>query len=285
MRYIFLKNVLSSTLGTYNYELLRHVIAHYRIPKFENPLTFNDRLAHRKLFYTSNSQYIRLAHKLHVRQFVSKRIGVQFLTHLYLDTDNAKVLELKSLPKSFVMKAVHGSGSDFIVFIQDSSKWTDNQLRNEASRLLQQSYGKLTNELWYSQMKPRILVEEMLHDPQLPVPLDYKFFVFNGRVEYIQVDYGRFSNHTRTFYDRDWNPQTFAYKYPKGFISQRPPQLAEMIRIAEQLGSRFNFVRVDLYSIGEHRIVFGEITLTPEAGWGKFQPRRIDYKLGQMWSL
>ena len=38
-----------------------------------------------------------------------------------------------------------------------------------------------------------------------------------------------------------------------------------MIRIAETLGAETDFVRVDLYDLGD-RVVFGELTNTPNAG-------------------
>lgn len=284
MKFVFLKQSLIFILGAYYYDVLRYVIAHKKFPQTQDPITFNDKLARRKLLYSKDPHYIHLTNKLLVREFVSERISPQFLTKLYIATDDVESICLDQLPDSFVMKAVHGSGPQFITFVKDRRAWTNEQLRMQADKLLQQTYGNLTNELWYAQMKPYILIEELLSDQQFEVPLDYKFFVFAGRVEYIQVDYARFSKHTRTFYDRDWQVQPFTFKYPQGSTSPRPKQLTEMITIAERLAQGFDFVRIDLYCVNETRIVFGEITLAPEAGWGKFEPKIWDYRLGQMWA-
>jgi hypothetical protein len=56
-----------------------------------------------------------------------------------------------------------------------------------------------------------------------------------------------------------------------------------MIEIAEKLGSSFDFLRIDLYSI-ERRVVFGEVTLVPGAGWIPFKPHAYDAILGHLWS-
>jgi len=56
-----------------------------------------------------------------------------------------------------------------------------------------------------------------------------------------------------------------------------------MIKVAEILGNDFDFIRVDLYCLQNSRIVFGEMTLAPEAGWGNFSPKEWDINLGQLW--
>jgi hypothetical protein len=58
-----------------------------------------------------------------------------------------------------------------------------------------------------------------------------------------------------------------------------------MIRVAETLGEDFDFVRVDLYDTPNGGIIFGEMTLAPEAGGGKFQPMSYDFEIGQLWRM
>jgi hypothetical protein len=55
-----------------------------------------------------------------------------------------------------------------------------------------------------------------------------------------------------------------------------------MIVIAERLADEIDFVRVDLYNIGE-RIAFGEMTVYPNSGLGEFDPPELDEKLGAFW--
>lgn len=55
-----------------------------------------------------------------------------------------------------------------------------------------------------------------------------------------------------------------------------------MITAASVLGKGFDFVRIDFYEIGG-KPYFGEMTFTPEAGLGRFDPPEIDRLLGEMW--
>jgi hypothetical protein len=135
----------------------------------------------------------------------------------------------------------------------------------------------------YSQVPPRLIAEELL-GANGSIPLDYKFFVFHGRVRLIQVDLDRFGSHVRTAYSPAWDRIPVVYSFPSGPEIERPGSLPEMISIAERLGHETDFVRVDLYEIGG-RIVFGEMTNYPAAGNLKFEPSSFDYELGSWWSL
>ena len=76
-----------------------------------------------------------------------------------------------------------------------------------------------------------------------------KFWIFHGRVQFIQVDFARFSNHSRTFYDRQWKRQIWTMGYPAGPDLSRPWTPGRMIDIAQNLAVDRKFVRVDLYNV------------------------------------
>ena len=113
-------------------------------------------------------------------------------------------------------------------------------------------------------------------------PDDYKFHCFGGQI-FIQVDTERFTSHTRTMFDTEWNALEVVYYYPLPSTTPTKPQnLPTMLDIARLLSGGFNFVRVDLYSICG-AIVVGELTMTPEGGTGHFTPNEWDKKLGDLW--
>ena len=113
-------------------------------------------------------------------------------------------------------------------------------------------------------------------------PDDYKFHCFNEQI-FIQVDTERFTSHTRTMFDTEWNALEVVYYYPLPSTTPTKPQnLPTMLDIARLLSGGFNFVRVDLYSICG-AIVVGELTMTPEGGTGHFTPSQWDKKLGDLW--
>jgi hypothetical protein len=52
--------------------------------------------------------------------------------------------------------------------------------------------------------------------------------------------------------------------------------------VAERLAQEFDFVRVDLYALGD-RIVVGELTHYPTGGNKSFEPPEWDARLGALW--
>ena len=101
-------------------------------------------------------------------------------------------------------------------------------------------------------------------------------------MKFIQLDLERNSNHSRRYYDRDWNPLNFTINHP---ISNRnikkPSCLEEMISVCEKLSNPFSLVRLDLYTNGSEHFV-GEITHCPESAIGKFIPRESEYIASEM---
>jgi hypothetical protein len=130
-----------------------------------------------------------------------------------------------------------------------------------------------------------VIVEKLLLDENNEIPNDYKLHCFNGKVKIIQVDVGRFTNHERYLFDRNWNLINcqWLFKMGRGVV-EKPSNLDKMIKIAEKLSEDFIFARIDLYSI-ENKIYFGEITFHPGSGWEFIKPVEFDYKFGEMLHL
>jgi hypothetical protein len=264
------------------------------------PLSFNEKVRY-KMIKDRRPLLTTFADKVAVRDYVAQKAGTDLLTQLYLVTDDPEQIRSDCLPREFVIKPSHGSGACVVVadhapaentlpqppagwgrslVTPDSLDWT--VLGSLCREWLGLSWNR--HQEWaYANVPPRILAEELLI-AKGSVPPDYKFFVFHGRVRLVQVDCGRFGNHVRTFYSPEWDHLPVAYYYPTGPGIDRPGSLREMISIAERLGQETDFVRVDLYAIGD-RIVFGELTNYPEAGHRSFEPASFDYQLGSWWSL
>ena len=68
------------------------------------------------------------------------------------------------------------------------------------------------------------------------------------------------------YYDLNWNYLDYTAKELKSKKEfEKPKNLKEMIKIAEDLSKDFPYVRVDLYN-AKGKIYFGELTFTPSAG-------------------
>ena len=132
-----------------------------------------------------------------------------------------------------VLKANHGSGLN--MFIHSLGEDVQRAAEAASARWLCTKFGIREAEWAYSKIVPRLLIEPMLLESE-QVPIDYKFWVFHGRVEIIQVDVDRFGEHQRSFFDRNWNLQPFTLHYRRSDRNiPRPGSLSYMIDAAEYL--------------------------------------------------
>ncbi len=263
----------------YHEKLLRWFeIGYY--PHIKNPRSFNEKILHRKLF-TDNDLFTLVEDKYAVREYVKERVNEDVLPELYYVTDDPNEIPFDRLPDKFVIKPNHGSG--WYKFIHSNEDFNTDQLISRCEMWLSQTYGTKNRQWWYWDIDPKIIIEEFIKTEENEVPIDYKFFVFNGNVEYIQVDIDRFSKHKRRIYSKNWTPLDFQYIYPLAEPTSEPEGLSEMISVAEKLGRDFGFVRVDLYNPKGNTVKFGELTVGPESGSGRFYPTKADFKIGRHW--
>ncbi len=272
---------LLSVLGRMGYESLRATYHLGYIPNFKNPRTFNERLIHAK-FYKPCENKNTLADKAEVRHFVRERVGEKILNKVYLVSENPNDIRFDDLPNAFIVKTTHGSGGNIIV--RNKNEMNEADVRAQIGEMLKCNFGHLTKEEWYLQIRPRFVIEELLMGDNNDIPFDYKFFCFHGECKYVQVNADRFTNHRNSFYDMDWRFQNFAVGLSQGTPISRPSNFEEMKEVARVLAKGFDFVRVDLYSV-QGRTRFGEMTFTPGAGYGRFQPAAADFMLGSLWAV
>lgn len=98
--------------------------------------------------------------------------------------------------------------------------------------------------------------------------MDYKFYCFSGRAQFLAVDFDRFSDHKSSYYNRKFELQDFVmaiYSSEKSLQAEKPSQYEKMLEIADSLSEGLPFLRVDLYYISNH-IYVGELTICPGGG-------------------
>ena len=130
-----------------------------------------------------------------------------------------------------------------------------NSVRESLSKRLKRNYYHGKKEWQYKNIEPCIIGEKLLINTNGELPMDYKIHCFHGKVEVIQVDIDRFTNHKRNFYDQSWNLLPFSWSLWKdgqplwntGRALEKPKNLDEMISVAEKLSEVFKYVRIDLY--------------------------------------
>ena len=260
----------------------RHRKMHGEWPNLIRPQTFNEKILHR-LIFDRRILLRQLADKFAVRAYVKSRLGSGILPELYHVTTAPASIPFDRLPNPFVVKPTHGSG--WVQLVRDKETLDRNALIQACTNWLERSYYEITREWAYKEIQPQIIVEQFIDDGSGAAPNDYKLFVFDGRVELIQVDAGRFIKHQRRLYSPAWEQLDVLFEYDDiGGCVGRPAHLAEMITAAQTLGAGLDFIRVDLYDT-PGQLYFGELTTTPEGGTGRFRPKDFDRYLGGRWKL
>lgn len=264
--------------------LMRHVLYLGMIRKpgnFRRPRTFNEK-ANWRILHDRRDRIAAACDKMRMKEMARAAYpGAQMrIPETYwFGTDLRAAPDLAGLPP-WVLKPNHSSGH--VLFGPDP--------HTDLTALLEQTrdWGTKTpvalGEWGYEEARPGLLLEERIPTPDGAAPTDYKFFVFDGRVELIQVNRGRFTSQTATFLDTDWNRLDVRWRIMPVADEPRPPELETMLEIARALGSGWDFIRVDLYAV-DGTVWFGEYTPYPGSGLLRYRPMSFDKEQGRQWEL
>ena len=255
----------------------------HKWPNLKNPQTFNEKTTWLKLNdYNGNELVSKCADKYAVREYVKSKGCDEILNELYGVYDDFDEIDFEKLPNQFVIKCTHGCAYNIIV--DDKKEFDKNAARKKIKRWMREKYGYATSELHYTRIKPRIIVEKYLCDKNGKMPVDYKFYCMNGKVECVLVCSERDEKLRLSLYDKKWQRLPYVKQCwsPKNAI-ERPKNLNNMIKYAEKLSEGVPFVRVDLYNNG--RIIFGELTFTPACSCNPVYNRKGDDELGKKFNF
>lgn len=247
-----------------------YLFRHRRLAALDQPRLFTELIQHRKLA-DRDPRLPLLADKLLAKTHVAATLGPEWVTPtLWAGTD---LPPLPSWPVPFVVKSRHGCNHHAFVRAMNTD-WA--ALRRRAQRWMARPYGAWLDEWAYAQIERGLLIEPFIGEDGV-LPIDYKLFVFGGRVAFIQVHLARETAHRWLLFDRHWR------RLARGQDAPPPPRsLATMIAGAERLGRDFAFVRVDCYDIfGRAR--FGEMTFYPGSGLLPIDPPELDGAMGKLW--
>lgn len=263
-----------------------HVISRFQNrtgyePNLTNPQSFNEKCTYLKL-YSRNPILPLIADKYKVRDYVCSKVGQDISVPLLQVVDRAEDIDFDRLPDQFIVKTNFTSGLNILV--DNKSELDINHAVSQLNTWMKMKYG-YQKLIWFAQqIERKIVVEELLKDSKGNIPFDYKFYVFKGDIRVVEVDFDRFNNHTRSFFDPDWNLLPIGLRVPRGRYIAPPQNLAAMLDIVKLLGQDFDFMRVDLYSL-EDQVYFGELTPGPVNCCGKFENMSSDYELGECWEM
>lgn len=247
-----------------------------------NPQTFNEKLRWIML-YDRNPLYTILADKFIVRDYVSERIGYEYLKPtigIYSKTDE---IDWDALPSKFAIKMTHGSHMNLI--IENKDEWNKKECFAKIGRWMKTNFYHQHREWHYKNIEPKILIEEYLEGTDKDGLLELNFYCFSGQPIFIEENVSIESINYRSYLSCDWEVQPFLARYKNPPIPiTKPENLEEMIDLAQKLSAGLPFCRVDLLSANQ-KILFGELTLTPGAGYVEFKPEKYDSIFGNLIDL
>lgn len=247
----------------------------------EAPRTYNEKLQWLKL-HDRRPEYTQLVDKVKVKQWVSERIGEQYIIPTLGVWEHAEDIEFNTLPERFVLKCNHNSG-DGMCICRDKRQINYREVVRKLRKALRQNYYWGNREWPYKNVKPLILAEQYMEDEDTQELRDYKFFCFDGEPKafFIASDRNSKSEETKfDFFDMDFKHLPITNGHPNSEkILEKPKNFEEMKSIASILSKGIPHVRVDLYSVNG-RTFFGEMTFTHWSGFVPFKPHEWDARIG-----
>lgn len=251
----------------------------------KHPKRFTEKLQWYKLNYRDPLMAL-CVDKYAVREYV-KSVGLeQILNPIYGVFESPEQVKWEELPQQFVAKDTLGGGGNDVLICKDKSRLDKDAFYQILARWIQPVKGKHPGREWvYDNAKHRILIEKYIpSDPATGGLIDYKFFCFQGKAEYLYVIADRKVGEKAGFgiFTPDFKqlPYERADERPLERIIEQPDNYREMLSVAEKLAKPFPHARIDLYD-QDGRILFGEITFFDGSGYMTFKPDGFDLIMGE----
>lgn len=261
-----------------------------RTLRLKNSQRYTEKLQLYKLRYR-NPLMLQCTDKFEVRKVVEK-VGLDsILIPLIGVYDCVEDIDIEKLPEQFVAKTTDGGGGCEVFLCRDKTKLDRTAFFRTLNAWMRMPKGKHPGREWaYENGFPRrIVIEEMISDTVRQDLVDYKFFCFGGRVEYVYVvserELGKGAK--LGIYTRDFHklPVSRADERPQTETLSCPVNYLRMIEIAERLARPFPHARIDLYNVNNGTIYFGEITFYDGSGYMAFEPDSFDFELGKPFNV
>lgn len=256
----------------------------------KNPKSYNEKLQWYKLYY-KNPLMVKCVDKYDARKYVEDCGCGELLNECYGVYRNADEIDFSALPDSFVAKSTLGGGGNSVVIVKDKSKLDIPALKKQMNSWVRENaHIKNSGREWpyNSGEDNRIIIEKYIESDDRMGLVDYKFFCFNGRAEYMFIIAERVLGESASLdiYDRDFNRLPYR-RSGKNNISvefEKPENFEELRAAAEKLSAAFPHARVDMYD-QNGKIIFGEITFYSGSGYSTYEPEEFDYLMGEKFVL
>lgn len=269
---------------------LQYRIKFHRKLDLVNPKRFTEKLQWYKLYYRDKLMQ-QCVDKYEVRKYVEECGLSEILIPLVGVYNDVKDVKTEELPEQFVAKDTLGGGGNSVIICENKENLKENFLDILHDWTLSStSYRQGGREWVYGGKKHQIIIEHFLPSNKKDGGLiDYKFFCFYGKPEYLYVIADREVGKKAGLgiYNADTYEKLDAVRCdekPLGRIIKKPNVYDRMYEIAQILSKPFPESRIDLYCV-ENKIYFGEITFFDGSGYMSFNPDEFDFEMGNKFIL
>ena len=256
----------------------------------KNPRRFTEKIQWYKLNY-KNPLLIQCVDKYDVREYVKSKGLSDIMIPCYGVFESPTEINWAEIPDEFVMKDTLGGGGNSVIIVRDKGKENIEELNKRAETWVKKDIRKKDScREWpyYSGKNHRIIIEKYIQADEAESGLiDYKFFCFDGKVEFLYVMGDRSVGQSVkvTIFDRAFNKPPVRRVGDQEFPGVRKPEnFDEMIKAAEKLAEGLPHVRVDLYN-DKGKILFGEMTFYNASGYMEYDPDSFDIEIGSKFKM
>jgi hypothetical protein len=257
-----------------------------RVPDPANPRTMNEKFFWRKIFDRC-PEFTEVSDKLRIRKWlVRNNVDIDSPPILWTGTDPAKIPD-DLLAQGVVVKANHGSGTNILLNDTPPDRAAFNR---RMGRYLRKPYGHKRLEWAYFGIARKIMVEKLVPN----ITTEFKAYTFGNRIERLVIIYDRFTDQVADV----WLPNGkggFSLFEGRAAVAERanrplPPNTEEALKIARQIGEKFDHMRVDILSDGD-KLWFSELTIynmgghLPYAGDITNEPVNTSWDLMSSWFM
>lgn len=249
----------------------------------DNPKSFNEKIQWLKL-HDRKSIYTTMVDKDKAKEYLSKIIGEEYIISTLGIFDKFSDINFDALPNEFVIKCTHDSGS--FVIVHDKNNFDKKRAEKIINKGLKHNGFNYAREWPYKNVKPRIIIEELLKNRNNEELVEYNVFCFNGIPKMVMTCFGDKKNQRyNNYYDISFKKLYFKCGYDYTYeIERKPKSYDKMIQLSKEISKNIPLLRVDFYIVDD-KIKIGELTLYHFAGFGPYDPYDWDNKIGEWLDL
>lgn len=264
------------------YISLRYRFQMRRRLHLKHPRSFQEKLHWLKL-HDQNPEYTAMVDKILVKDYVSQKIGEQYVIPLLGVWNKPEDIDWEMLPDRFVLKTNHSGGNTGVIICHDKNQLDRQRVIDQLNKSLELDVYHYLREWPYKNINKKVFAEKYMED-EFGELRDYKFFCFDGEVKalFIATDRQTIGEDLKfDFFDADFNHLPIKQGHPNSpILPKKPSSFEEMKHLASILSEGIPHVRVDFYEVNG-KPLFGELTFCHFGAMVPFEPEEWDYKFGE----